>query len=142
MSLYFNNFNTFFDPTELIQGMIPCNTLPRKCGREKRKSKFAIVNRPRFKLLEFPRQILAALGNPTYVKILFKQNFLILKATDKSGFPLRARSAKGCIYCSELVQEISKRFNLNFSYCGGRMEFPDFIIIPDDTITAVAIQIN
>lgn len=127
--------------SNLLEGASPCNSKPIPSACKKGSSCVSIINSSCGKRIEFSHQLLTALSEPNNVEVLFNKGFLIIKSTDDAIFSLRKMGSKRGIYSAGLVKEISEKFDLDFSNrtC---ISFSDFIRIPDDTITAVAIQIN
>lgn len=120
---------------DILKEATVCNAKPSISSSQN--GGIRIVNSKNGKRLEFSKRILSALNNPKGIKLLFKNQYLILKATEKHGFPLRGQN-QNTIYSAALVAEITDKFSLIFSSCTC-LSFPRFKMIDDDSVLAIAI---
>lgn len=125
----------------IIQGACPCNTKPQTSVVRSECGGISIVNSNCGKRIEFSKKVLVALGEPQNVQLLFNQKYLIIRAADQQGFPLKKMGARKVIYSAGLVGEVTGKFSLDFSNrtC---ISFQDYTEINDGSVTAVAFIIK
>lgn len=123
--------------SNILEGAIACNAKPSKSSAQG--GGIRIVNSKNGKRLEFSKRILSALNNPKEIKLLFKNQYLILTATEKHGFPLKGQN-QNTIYSAALVAEITDKFSLVFSTCTCAT-FSDYKKINADSL-AVAVSMK
>jgi hypothetical protein len=88
-----------------------------------------IVNTANGKRVIFAASLLEEIGLPKAVDIMFNAEGMAIISGSK--FKLREADKKGIIYSSQLVEEITERFTLDFSGSKISISFPELRILPN-----------